>query len=199
MKEITQQLEVISTKELTQQPLTSEETAFIKEIVWTASGGCGGVTTGWYVNTITNIALAANYTDLLDVPVIADVATFPPGDLYDPPQILHVGVGCVNALVVLYPMTNGTLAAAVGPVFSYYEVPLIGTKRLNDDEWKTMLTFDNRTAYLPEWVKAVYGINEPIFPEFTTVVMLIATIVVTTVALNIARRTKKTLLPSQPK
>ena len=198
MKEITQQLEVISTKELTQQPLTSEETAFIKEIVWTASGGCGGVTTGWYVNTITNIALAANYTDLLDVPVIADVATFPPGDLYDPPQILHVGVGCVNALVVLYPMTNGTLVAAVGPVFSYYEFPLIGTKRLNDDEWKTMLTFDNRTAYLPEWVKPVYGIGDPIFPEFTTVAMLAATIVITTVALGIGR-TKKVVARSPPK
>ena len=198
MKEITQQLEVISTKELTQQPLTSEETAFIKEIVWTTSGGCGGVTTGWYVNTITNIALAANYTDLLDVPVIADVATFPPGDLYDPPQILHVGVGCVNALVVLYPMTNGTLVAAVGPVFSYYEFPLIGTKRLNDDEWKTMLTFDNRTAYLPEWVKPVYGIGDPIFPEFTTVAMLAATIVITTVALGIGR-TKKVVARSPPK
>ena len=172
--------------------------AFIKEIVWTTSGGCGGVTTGWYVNTITNIALAANYTDLLDVPVIADVATFPPGDLYDPPQILHVGVGCVNALVVLYPMTNGTLVAAVGPVFSYYEFPLIGTKRLNDDEWKTMLTFDNRTAYLPEWVKPVYGIGDPIFPEFTTVAMLAATIVITTVALGIGR-TKKVVARSPPK
>ena len=200
MKGVAQELEVISIKELAHQPLTAEETAFIERIVYKVDG-CGSVggPAGWYMETINKIAMVANYTGLLDVPVVADVATFPPGDIQYPPQILHVGVGYVNALVVLYPMTNGTLAAAVGPVFSYYEFPRIGTKRLNDDEWKTMLTFDNRTAYLPEWVKAVYGINEPIFPEFTTVVMLIATIVVTTVALNIARRTKKTLLPSQPK
>ncbi len=189
IKNITLQLEVISNKELMRQPLTAEETEFIKQIVWRC--GSGGFV-GWYVDTIHGIAWEANYTSLLDVLVIADVATFTPGDVYDPPQILHVGVGYVNALVVLYPSNNGTLVAAVGPVFSYYEFPLIGTKRLNDDEWKTMLTFDNRTDYLPEWAKAVYGITPPLFPEFTAVAMAIGTIVITTVALKMAHRTKKT-------
>jgi len=193
IKSATQKLEVISTKELAKQPLTNEETDFIKKIVWNC--GSGGFI-GWYVDTIHAITQAANYTSLLDVPVIADVATFPPGDFYDPAQILHVGVGYVNALVVLYPTINGTLVAAVGPVFSYYEFPLVGTKRLNDDEWKTMLTFNNRTAYLPEWVKPVYGIGDPIFPEFTMVTMLIATVVITTVALKIGRKRK--MAPGSP-
>jgi hypothetical protein len=188
IKDVTQKLEVISTKELAQQPLTEEETNFIKQIVWNC--GSGGFV-GWYVDTITDIAFAANYTALLDVPVIADVATFPPGDILDPPQILHVGVGYVNALVVLYPMTNGTLVAAVGPVFSYYEFPLIGTKRLNDDEWKTMLTWDNNTNYLPEWVKDVYAMMDPIITEHITAVVLVATMVITTVALKKTGRIKK--------
>jgi hypothetical protein len=186
IKDITQKLEVISTKELAQQPLTTEEINFLKQIAYTqAIGGSGGRNpVGWYVDTITFIAEAANYTSLLQVPVIADVATFPPGDIEYPPQILHVGVGGVNALVVLYPMINGTLAAAVGPVFSYYEFPLIGTKRLNDDEWKTMLTWSNRTAYLPSWINDVYGRREPyIVPEQITAVVLTATMVITSLSM----------------
>jgi hypothetical protein len=201
LKNITQQLEAISTKELAQQPLTSEETDFIKQIAYTFEA-CGGVNAeGWYVDTITWIAAAANYTDLLDVPVIADVATFPPGDIDYPPQILHVGVGYVNALIVLYPLANGTLVAAVGPVFSYYEFPLIGTKRLNDDEWKTMLAGDNKSEYMPQWVK-----DSPITPyptpEYTAVtVMVVTTVATAAIALTAIRRTKKprlrTRLPSK--
>jgi hypothetical protein len=191
LKNVTQKLEAISTKELTQQPLTSEETDFIEQIAYTVEA-CGGVNAmGWYVTTIQYIAAAANYTDLLDVPLIADVATFPPGDFEYPPQILHVGVGYVNALIVLYPMPNGTLAAAVGPVFSYYEFPLIGTKRLNDNEWKTMLTWNNRSEYMPAWVK-----DSPITPyatpEYTAVTVIVVTTVATAaIALTRIRRTKK--------
>jgi hypothetical protein len=200
IKDITQKLETISTKELAQQPLTTEEINFLKQIAYSQGiGGSGGRDpVGWYVDTITLIAEAANYTSLLQVPVIADVATFPPGDIDYPPQILHVGVGGVNALVVLYPMINGTLAAAVGPVFSYYEFPLVGTKRLNDDEWKTMLTWSNRSEYLPSWINDVYGRAEPfLVPEQITAVVLIATMVITSlfmVYLKKIGRMKKTHL-----
>ena len=200
IKDITQKLETISTKELAQQPLTTEEIDFLKQIAYTqAIGGSGGRNpVGWYVDTITLIAEAANYTSLLQVPVIADVATFPPGDIEYPPQILHVGVGGVNALVVLYPMINGTLAAAVGPVFSYYEFPLIGTKRLNDDEWKTMLTWSNRTEYLPSWINDVYGRAEPfLVPEQITAVVLTAMMVITSLSMVYLKkigRMKKTHL-----
>jgi hypothetical protein len=104
----------------------------------------------------------------------------------------------VNALVVLYPMTNGTLVAAVGPVFSYYEFRLLGTTRLNDDGWKTMLTWDNKTEYLPEWLKDVYALSEPWpMPEYTgfallaTMMMLTATIAVVMKTAK-ARRTRRT-------
>ena len=190
LEDATQKFEVISNKELARQPLTTEETDFIKKIVWSVNG-CGPTPTGWYYDTITNIAWAANYTDLLDVPVIADVATFPPGDLEYQPQILHVGVGYVNALVVLYPQNNGSLVASVGPVFSYYEFPLIGTKRLNDDEWKTMLTWSNSSEYLPDWFKDIYAMREPypLLPENTTATVLIATIAISSLSMVYLKKT----------
>jgi hypothetical protein len=158
MKNVTVTLETVSAKELANEPLTEQETEFIKQIAWKC--GSGGFV-GWYVDTIHAMAMAANSSSSLESPVIADVATFPPDDMDYPPQILHVGTGYVNALVVLFPLPNGTLVAAVGPVFSYYEFRLIGTKRLNDDEWKEILTFENITSYLPEWLKDVYGSGEP--------------------------------------
>jgi hypothetical protein len=192
IKNVTQKLKVISEKELTKEPLTLEEVEFIKKLAWNC--GSGGFI-GWYVDTIHNIAMAANYTSLLEVPVIADVATFPPGDMQYPPQILHVGVGYVNALVVLYPKLNGTLVAAVGPVFSYYEFRLIGTKRLNDLEWKNMLGWDNRTKYLPEWLKDVYGMGEPwAVPEYPNAVAVLIAVITATSAIVTFKKIARALL-----
>jgi hypothetical protein len=186
LKDATQKLEVISEKELAKEPLTEEEVDFIKQLAWRC--GSGGFI-GWYVDTIHTIAQTANSTSTLETPVIADVATFP-GDIYDPPQILHVGTGYVNALVVLFPKPDGTLVAAVGPVFSYYEFRLIGTERLNDEEWKEMLTWDNRTDYLPEWLQDVYGRAEPIpFPEYPSGTMLAVFMALTITILVLWKKT----------
>jgi hypothetical protein len=181
----TQTLETVSIKELAGQPLAQDETDFIKKITY----GCGsGSPVGWYVSTMNIIAEAANYTSILDVPVVADVATFPPGDIFDPPQILHVADGYVEAVVVFYPRPDGTLAAAVGPVFSYYEFKLIGTTRLNDDEWKTILTLENRTEYLPKWLKDIYGTSLPWpTPEYN-VTMLTVMLMTTTIAIATTKR-----------
>lgn len=87
LKDVTQKLEVISEKELAKEPLTQEEVKFIKQLAWRCESG-GFV--GWYVDTIHAIATAAKSISSLEAPVIADVATFPPGDWIYPPQILHV-------------------------------------------------------------------------------------------------------------
>ena len=177
LKDVTQKLEVISEKELAKEPLTQEEVKFIKQLAWRC--GSGGFV-GWYVDTIHAIATAAKSISSLEAPVIADVATFPPGDWIYPPQILHVGVGYVNALVVLFPKPDGKLVAAVGPVFSYYEFKLIGTERLNDEEWKEMLTWNNRTEYIPEWFQDVYGMSEPWpVPEYPNGTVLVAVMALT--------------------
>ena len=97
----------------------------------------------------------------------------------------------MNALVVLYPKTNGTLVAAVGPVFSYYEFRLLGTTRLNDDEWKTMLTWGNKTEYLPEWLKDVYGLSEPWpMPEYANITLLGTMMILTATIATLAKITK---------
>jgi hypothetical protein len=182
LRNVTQKLKVISEKELAGEPLAKEEVEFVKQLAWLcASGGF----VGWYVDTIHTIAAAAHSVSSLEAPVIADVATFPPGDFKYPPQILHVGVGYVNALVVLFPKPDGGLVAAVGPVFSYYEFRLIGTKRLNDDEWKETLTWDNRSGYIPEWLQDVYGRAEPWpVPEYSrgTLLAVAATLTLTALA-----------------
>jgi hypothetical protein len=124
----------ISIKELAREALTQDEISFLKSLVQTASGGCGTNYFGWYVNLLMSITYAQafpifnetnpyTYTADLDSRLVADVATFPPGDIDYPPQILHVGTGEVNALVALFPLPNGTLVTGVGPVFSYYEFP----------------------------------------------------------------------------
>jgi len=186
LKNVTQELEIISTKELAKEPLTQEEVEFIKHLAWDCCGPAG-----WYVDTIHYIASIANSSSILDAPVIADVATFPPGDIIYPPQILHVGVGYVNALVVLFPKTDGTLVAAVGPVFTYYEFKLVGTRRLNDNEWKEMLKWENRTEYLPDWFQDLYGAGDPwATPEYPSIVLFVIMMAVTLV--TVASRKIKT-------
>ncbi len=188
LKNVTQKLEVISEKELAREPLAQEEVEFIKQLAWRC--GSGGFV-GWYVDTIHGIAGAAKSISSLEAPVIADVATFPPGDMFDPPQILHVGVGYVNALVALFPKPDGTLVATVGPVFSYYEFRLKGTKRLNDDEWKEMLRWDNRTEYVPEWFQDVYGRAEPWpLPEYLNGSLLVAVMALTLIILVLRKGIK---------
>jgi hypothetical protein len=180
-------LGVISAKELAKEMLTSDETNFIETLAWSCGSG-GDI--GWYVDTVHNIAEAANYTSILNAPLIADVATFPPGDIEYPPQILHVGVGYVNALVVLFPLPNGAFVAAVGPVFTYYEFPLIGTKRLNDDEWMGMLSWNNITAYLPSQLEDVEAFAAPMTPEYPTFIVPVAMTAIVLVAVVARKRFK---------
>jgi hypothetical protein len=184
--------EKISNKELAGEALTQDEISFLKSLVQTELM-CGGQQYyGWYVNLLMSITQVADYAADLDAPVIADVATFPPGDIEYPPQILHVGTGDIEALVTLFPLPNGTLVTAVGPVFSYYEFPLIGTKRLNDEEWKDMLNWNNKTAYMPEQLKDVHALSVPLFPEYPNTVLIIAVMVIVLVVVAAQRmgRTK---------
>jgi hypothetical protein len=168
----------ISTEELTGKPLTPDDVAFLKSLVQTYNG-CGGTNySGWYVDLLTLISDRAGYANDLDSRCIADVATFPPGDIDYPPQILEVGTGSVNALVAIFPLTNGTLVTGVGPVFSYYEFPLIGTTRLNDNEWIQMLGWSNITSYLPGRLKDVEALAIPSSPEYPNMMLLGATLII---------------------
>ena len=181
--------EAISEKELAKQPLTPDETNLLQTIVQVGQI-CGRPLMGWYFDLLTSITDEANYQMILEAPVIADVATFPPGDITYPPQILHVGTGYVDALVTLFPLSNGTLVTAVGPVFSYYEFPLVGTTRLNDNEWKAMLNNYNRTSYLPQWSKDIYALETSPVPEYASLILPTALMTIAT-TLVIVKRMRK--------
>jgi hypothetical protein len=181
--------EAISERELAKQPLTPDQTNLLQTIVQVIQI-CGDPLTGWYYQLLTSITREASYAMILEAPAIADVATFPPGDETYPPQILHVGTGYVDALVTLFPLSNGTFVTAVGPVFSYYEFPLIGTTRLNDNEWKAMLNNYNRTSYLPQWSKNLYALETSTVPENSALTLVLAPAAIT-IALVIAKRMTK--------
>jgi hypothetical protein len=78
----------------------------------------------------------------------------------------------------------------VGPVFSYYEFPLIGTKRLNDEEWSEMLNWDNQTTYLPAWLKDVHALAAPITPEYPNPIMLTTAMAIILISAAATRRVK---------
>lgn len=95
---------------------------------------------------------------------------------------------------------DGTPVTAVGPVSTHYEFGLVGTRRLNDDEWKQMLAWNNRTKYLPEWFSDIYGEEEPSAPEYpnTIVLVVVLTFIVTMVAIRKGVRVRKKLVSCEP-
>jgi hypothetical protein len=174
---------------------------FLKSLVQISPGCCTPVYTGWYFNQLMSISCLTDYTADLDSRCIADVATFPPGDAVYLPQILHVGTGNVNALVAIFPLTNGTLVTGVGPIFSYYEFPLIGTKRLNDKGWIQMLRQDNMTSYLPEQLKDVEAHGTPYSPKAPNMILLGAILIgpILIVAIAVVATMKKVRIKSATK
>ena len=139
MANITLTLSGISEKELNGTALTNEEMDFIRNVaVVKDSEMCGEPPKklGWYPALIEK----ANIEDS-KVPCIADVMTAA-GDLRpggQPPQVLHAATGYVNFITVICETPQGETIAAVGPVFSYYEFPMLGFQRLCDSEWEEML------------------------------------------------------------
>jgi len=138
MADITQTLFSISEKELNGTALTEEEMDFIRDVAVVKDGGVCGVPPtilGWYPSLIEKASIEDS-----KVPCIADVMTAagdPEGG--QPPQVLHAATGYVNFIIVIYEAPKGEKIAAVGPVFTYYEFPMLGFQRLCDSEWEEML------------------------------------------------------------
>ncbi|MCZ7596893.1 MAG: DUF3160 domain-containing protein [Gammaproteobacteria bacterium] len=94
--------------------------------------------------------------------VIADVATDPDpeGDGSGEAAVLQVGVGRVNEMYAVVPMTadDGTtyLQVAKGGVFSYYEFPWPANDRLTDEKWRQMLDQGNAPPLQP-WITGFFS------------------------------------------
>jgi hypothetical protein len=78
--------------------------------------------------------------------MVADVHTDP-----NTGKVLEEGLGNFNVLIVVYADANGTLYAAAGPVFNYYEFTVPMNNRLTDEAWRAMLA-NGQTPEPPVWI-----------------------------------------------
>jgi hypothetical protein len=67
-----------------------------------------------------------------DAAVVADIAS-------GPRQVLEVGVGHFDRILVLVPDDRGRFELAVGAVYSYYEFARPAGERLTDEAWRALL------------------------------------------------------------
>lgn len=82
-----------------------------------------------------------------DAAVVADIAS-------GPEQVLEVGIGRFDRILVLVPDDHGRFELAVGAVFSYYEFGRPAGERLTDEAWRALL--DQGTAPpQPGWRSAM--------------------------------------------
>jgi len=149
LKSVMLKLESIAQKEVSHQPLNSEEITWLKEMLFEGAVSGEPPFTGWYAELYYHMDDAA-----MGDYVIADVHTQPTdqaGNVVG--HVLHVGVGKINLGVFLAesPATNYTPTAFVGPVMSYYEKLTNDFDRLTDERWTTMVDA-GEVPIRPDWV-----------------------------------------------
>ena len=88
-----------------------------------------------------------------DAAVVADIAS-------GPSQVLQVGIGRFNRILVLVPVDGGTFAVAGGAVFSYYEFAGGAGERLTDSTWRERLDA-GKAPERPSWQKAFVAGTAP--------------------------------------
>ena len=132
-------LESIAIKELAGEPRSPDETEFIKTLV-VEDGMCGAPpVAGWY----TKLFYDATDTDFVFDPTVADVHTDPNAG-----EVLHVGTGYANLMVMVVDTTCGKRAYA-GPASSYYEQIEGNFVRFTDEDW--VKQFELAPPVRPEW------------------------------------------------
>jgi len=135
------QLKEISIKINNNSPLLEIEIDFLKNIYdiapesnWSECGSSeADSSTGWYYKIISHFR--EQYES-----IFSDVHTNPTdieGNIVG--EVLHVGTGKVNTMVVVVPNAQGVPIAYVSPVYSYYEYITTGFQRLDDEAWQAIL------------------------------------------------------------
>ncbi len=126
----------IAEKELQLNPLSTEETEFLRTMIFDQPQGCDIDFGGWYTRLYYTGQAGMKEHDL----IVADVHTAPTDASGNPVGwVMHVGTGDVNLMVVLAENCHGVATSYVGPVMSYYNHTSLNFKRHNDSEWRTML------------------------------------------------------------
>ncbi len=134
--EVFENLQIISIKELENEPLTDQDVVYIN----------GAAMTIEYLASYDDPEYEEWVSAADDrMAVIADVHTDPNTEM-----VLEVGVGNPFVIYVIVQDHRGNLRLARGGTFSYYEFEQPMTERLTDEEWQDML--DNNPPPLQEWM-----------------------------------------------
>jgi hypothetical protein len=151
LQNISDTLKIISEKELNDIQLTSEESDFLKNMLFEVQNYTGTTDyDGWYPKLFYEDK-AYEYEKLMGKDyVVADIHTIPAdcgGTMMG--WIKHVGTGPVDVGVFIAKLPGGEECAFIGPVLSYHDYTTEDWLRLTDDEWaSTYLLSSTR----PDWV-----------------------------------------------
>ncbi|MDG5767811.1 DUF3160 domain-containing protein [Balneolales bacterium ANBcel1] len=144
--EIMNKLAVIARKQLDGVDTTSEEKAFLQNMLH-ESDMCGVELTGWYKDLYFTGDVGALEQDY----VVADVHTSPYSESGSRVGwVKHVGTGPLNLAVLSAELGDGNTYAFVGPVMSFYSHVTVDFQRLTDEEWVQM--FEDEPALRPEFI-----------------------------------------------
>ena len=141
-------LRAIAERELAGQPLTPEQTTFLKSTVEVREGHSGGMGyTGWYFRLFYKGLSSRDQPELWE-PTVADVHTAAPDPVTgDPGGILLEGTGAADMMIVAVDNGPDRMVYA-GPTMSYYE--WISPTRMSDSEWKENVE-SGQTPDRPGW------------------------------------------------
>jgi hypothetical protein len=127
---VLERLIAISIKELSNQKLTEEEYAYIKDFSTQLAPTISGVPP----------------TDLTEY-LVAGIHTFGPEGL-----VVEEGIGGFDRIYVVCSAPDGSIYIAVGPVFSYYEFKHPMVDRLNKEKWQYLLSSERpNKPERPRW------------------------------------------------
>ena len=136
LADILQELLRLSIMELENEPFDDSDGAFIERIGRSLE------------RTVLGVINAGVKTTL-----IADVHTEA-----NTGQVLEEAVGYVDLLAVVIPQPDGSLALALGPVFSYFEFKWPMSDRMTDEAWREKLAEDPPAR--PPWTSSFVGARD---------------------------------------
>lgn len=138
-------LEEIATRQAQKQPLSDEQTDFVKTVMEERFGSGATKYAGWYPQLFYTRHEDAGERDVLVADVHTDVPSVEHGDPLG--GVLHVGVGDVH---FGFFAVDGAVYS--GPVFSSYEVVTASaSERLDDDAFKDRLADTGNALSAPDW------------------------------------------------
>lgn len=156
IEELLLTLKTVSEKELTNQELTEEEYDVINNIGDTFSNiiekGAKVITEEPSATCVPPICFSGEELEegeAFKTTLIADVHTDPNTE-----SVLEEASGYVDWIIVVHKSKDGSLGAAVGPIFTYYEFTHPMRDRLTDEKWREMLSTEPPAR--PDWVAEFY-------------------------------------------